>query len=76
LRQRGDYPARLVRVVDQLDLDIEQLEQRLGLVGAGLGQMGLDLRAETLEEFPGVTPAPSRRSPLLACGCAPGGSAC
>ena len=47
-----DHPARLLGIVDQLDLDVEQLEQRLGIVGAGLGQVRSDLRPQPLEQRP------------------------
>ncbi len=50
-RQLGDHAPGLLGIVDQLDLDIEQLEQRLRVVGAGLGQMALDLRPQPLEQL-------------------------
>ena len=51
-RQLLNHPAGLFGIVDQLDVDVEQLEQRFRIVGAGLGEVRLDLRPELLETAP------------------------
>jgi hypothetical protein len=51
-RQLGDNPAGLLGVVDDLNLDVQDLEQPLGVIRAGLGKVTLDLRPQPLERVP------------------------